>query len=75
MGHSKQEPNMAANRKPDLILKHDVRNTDGKTIRSVRIGAAWLPEENRPGRIKIEYIPVGWDGAVTVWPFSDPMED
>jgi hypothetical protein len=64
-----------ANRKPDFVLKHDVRGEDGKTIRSVRIGAAWAPEGNRPGTAVIEYVPTGgWNGRITVWPNS-PAED
>jgi hypothetical protein len=57
-------------KKPDFVLKHDVRDSDGKTVRSIRVGAMWAPDGNRPGRIVIEYTPVSWDGRYTVWPYE-----
>jgi hypothetical protein len=61
-------------RKPAFILKHDVRGDDGKTVRAVRVGAMWAPDGNRPGRIRLDYLPIGFDGYLTAWP-NDPKEE
>jgi hypothetical protein len=66
---------MPSSRKPDLILKHDVKDVDGKTIRSVRIGAMLHGYGHCPGRIKIEYLPIGFDGFVTAWPAEREPRD
>ncbi len=62
-------------RKPDLVLKHDVKGPGGKTIGSIRIGTQWLGDGTRPGRIKLEYVPVNFDGLITVWPTDDAPAD
>ena len=66
---------MANGRKPTHILKHDIRGEDGKTTRSVRIGAFWSsPDGVKPGRIKLEYVPTTWDGSITVWENTERPE-
>ena len=65
---------MSTNRKPTHRIKYEVKDAEGKTLRTLTVGALWQPEGNKPGRIHLDAIPVGFSGRLVFWPADDEKD-
>ena len=65
--------NNTSNR-PTHRVYHDVKNKDGKTVRSSEIGAIW-PSSNGSGfNLKLDYVPVNFTGWLNIRPIDETGE-
>lgn len=61
-------------KRPTHRVYHEVKNKDGKTVRSNEIGAIW-PNRNGNGfNMKLDYVPVGFTGWLDIRPSDEPTE-
>lgn len=61
-------------KRPTHRVYHEVKNKDGKTVRSSEIGAIW-PSSNGSGfNMKLDYVPVNFTGWLSIRPIDDTGE-
>jgi hypothetical protein len=61
-------------KRPTHRVYHEVKNKDGKTVRSSEIGAIW-PNANGSGfNMKLDYVPVNFTGWLNIRPIDETGE-
>ncbi len=58
-------------KRPNHLIKHEIKGEDGKTVRSLRVGALWAPEGNHPSHIHLEAIPTNLQGLPRFRPMPE----
>lgn len=61
-------------KRPTHRVFHEVKNKDGKTVRSDAIGAIWPKRSGKGFNQKLDYIPVNFSGWLDIQSIEDAEE-
>ena len=60
-------------KRPTHRVFHEVKK-DGKTVRSTEVGAIWPDRDGKGFSLKLDYVPVGFNGWLNIRPVDEPTE-
>ena len=61
-------------KRPTHRVYHEVKNKDGKTVRSTEIGAIWPKRSGSGFSMKLDYVPVDFTGWLDIRAIEDAEE-
>lgn len=61
-------------KRPTHRVYHEVKNKDGKTVRSTEIGAIWPNRSGNGFNMKLDYVPVSFTGWLDIRAIEDAEE-
>lgn len=66
--------NETTKQRPTHRAYHEVKNKEGKTVRRTEIGAIWPNRSDTGFNMKLDYIPVGFTGWLSIRAIDDTEE-
>jgi hypothetical protein len=61
-------------KRPTHRIYHEVKNKEGKTIRTVEVGAIWPNSSGSGFNMKLDYVPVNFTGWLGIRPIEETGE-